>query len=214
MTKDELVALLERYRIPYKTWLKHSGKSIEHLLVELEKGEAKLVEKQLPTRRGSKKLVREIRTVLVRIYIDLDRDGRIVRHTLEELKRRKDGQWHRRKVQQASISEKMLPEETVHQAILRAFAEELGLARTDTGASITLADLVTLQFHTLPKSRSFDKSGSFPGLYNENRLEFATWVMPKVFYRPEYREHRNGTLTSFFRWHDVARKEATSILYG
>src|SRR5947209_5005992 len=126
MKKYELTALLGRYTIPFHTWGKGKAKTLEHLLQEVNSGEAVL-------QREGETLVQYLRVVLLDICYQ---DGETRLKLKEEKQIFKDGRVRVRGYP-ASLSGKLEPDESPYAGAYRALRQELKItARIPIGTLI------------------------------------------------------------------------------
>lgn len=201
------VALLH----PGEVWLE---KGKRELWREWLDGET-ILYSRLPDRR----VVREIRTALLRIYCDFPRriperirkrrklleafrelfrgrkaSERTVRLTLVEYKARPHEGWYARP-SAGSLSEKRFPGERSEVALIRGLFEELGMRVTPEMATEWILD----KSWGHVQSWFFERdSRSYPRLITRNHLELFYWVMPYELADPSgYSEMRDGREVKF-----------------
>ena len=187
MTRLELLSYLYENGITVDGWGKGKAKTVDHLLREINSGEARI------TKIGHQ-LIREAESVVVHTYVDFR--GKIFK-LIEDKQLFRDGRIKPRGIEHAP-AEKMRPGETTFEALRRAFHEELGFDEDE--ASRLIFDF---------KSKTVKgpvPSESFPGLITLYTLhEFETWL-PLHLYNPQgYTEHQEDK-TTYFVWQPCPNK--------
>lgn len=180
MEKYELKSLLEKHNVPYWEWGTNEAKTFEHLLDELNSGEAVLQE-----RNGL--LVRVVRGTSLHVYYREDASTWILK---EEKQVFADGRQRIRNID-ISIGEKARPGELPGEAAWRALREELGIS-----------DKLPL----IPRPLVADgpvPSRSFPGLYTEHIIHIYDVFLPKRWFCPEGYIERQSDKTTFFVWREL-----------
>jgi len=176
MTEDELVGMLIFHRIPFVHWGKGSAKRVEDLLAEANAGEIKLDV-------SDGKLKRTVRSIGAILYHQ-DGDRQLVLH--EEKQVFDDGR-SRRRTLETSLGEKILPNESVYDALARALKEELGFVdelKVEPGATILKTE----------------ESKSYPGLLTAYEILTSRVEIPDHLFKPEGYVVRDGDKTVYFVW--------------
>lgn len=181
MDRLELLAFLYEHGVTVDGWGKGKAKTVDHLLQEMNSGEARI------TKVGNQ-LIREAEGVVVHTYFDLR--GKVLKLT-EDKQVFRDGRMKPRGIEHAP-AEKMRPGENTFEALRRAFHEELGFDEDE-------ASRLVFDF----KSKTVKgpvPSESFPGLITLYTLhEFETWL-PTHLYKPGgYVEYQEDKIT-YFVW--------------
>ena len=171
MNIEELKCFLRRHQIPFDLWSQGATKSIEHLLAELNAGEAGF------TWSESGLLLRRISPIGINVFGTLD--GVLMR-LVEQRQVFPDGRVRVRKLS-TSLGEKCVFGEPVHQAARRAALEELNV--NIDGFTVTGLEL-----------RTGRVSNSFPGLLTTDELVTLRVEMPHRLVRPQYVETQPGPL--------------------
>lgn len=181
MTSDELNNFLQTHRIPIEQWGMGEAKSVQDLLLEIERGETTFVEMQ-------GELFRHVKVLNLAIIHVAD-DGMIYR-LYEDHQKFSDGRIRTRKrMLGTAVSEKMLIHEEPEQALQRALKEELQIN--------SLYGIDTMQTVTETK-----ESSSYPGLKTKYDFYVGTVTLSKGDYSPEgYSEFEESTgITTELKW--------------
>lgn len=184
-TREKLEEILVKHNILVSEWGKGVAKTIDHLLNELNSGEALLSE----TEKGE--LIREIFAVSVNVYFkDIENKKKLF--LMEDKQVFKDGRERSRsfEVKDCSIAEKVKPGEDLRLAATRSIQEELGI---ESGFSLEMKK-------ELQKLRD---SNSYPGLKSKyNLYYFDAELFPDQFNKDGYVEEQKDKST-FFVWKEV-----------
>src|SRR5688572_28804027 len=116
MTKAESTQLLSKYNIPFGSWGSGNSKTLDHLLKEINIGEAKLIE----TENG---LLRTVNVIVMDVYFN---DGESKLKLFEDRQVYKNGRIAKRQPPN-SLLEKIKPDEEPFIGARRTLAEELGI---------------------------------------------------------------------------------------
>jgi hypothetical protein len=171
---EKLKALLLKYGIDISCFGKGQAKSLDHLLTEVEGGEAILIE------RGNA-LVRQIAVLNIDVFTDVGGRRRLV----EDRQEFSDGRVRRRKLP-ASLAEKLHEGEDLHESIPRALEEELGVRM------FSIISPISEKVET-------GESPSYPGLLSEYIVYSVEVLIDETEYREDYRETQTDKST-FFIW--------------
>ncbi len=176
MTEYELIILLDKYNIRHQDWGKGKAKTFEHLLKEINSGEAKLVEKD-------NQLFRIVSVIVMDVYY-INKGKKL--KLIEEQQIYKDGRIVRRELKN-SLLEKLIPNEDSLAGAKRALSEELG---------------INLEVKLVDKGKSSEviPGKSYPGLMNEGTLyTYVAYLTDQVFNPEGYKEVQEDK-TSYFLW--------------
>jgi len=132
---------LIKFNLPVEKWGKGYAKTLNHLFLEIESGECRLVEE-------NKILIREIEFVMCQIYYS---EGGNILKLIEEKQVFIDGRTRVRE-KESSVSEKMKIGEDPEESLIRGIEEELGIL------------LEKNQIIQLDGVDEDEESQSFPGL--------------------------------------------------
>jgi 8-oxo-dGTP pyrophosphatase MutT (NUDIX family) len=185
MLIHELRAFLEAHKIPLQQWGKGEAKTLNHLLAELNSGEATLVE-----REG--RVLRTIATAAIDVY-HVDGAKTLLLH--EEKQVFVDGRSRQRNLS-TSLGEKIKVGEDTEAVVRRALAEELGIAHVAT----------VVQKQVVLKGPL--ASGSFPGLESLNELRHYDVFVSVESFRPEGYVERQADKSTHFVWKELSDTEA------
>ncbi len=171
---EELKALLLKHGINLSDFGKGKAKTLEHLLTEVQDGEAQLIE-----RDGE--LIRHLEV----LNIDVISEVGGIRWLVEDRQEFADGRRRKRDLP-ASVSEKLHAGEEPLNAVTRALKEELGISKFKISS---------------PFSRKVEslESPSFPGLMSEYVLHKVDVLIDPTEHKPTY-EERQADKTTFFVW--------------
>jgi hypothetical protein len=176
--KQEVVALLQKHNVPVDKWGQGGTKTLEHLLTEVDQGEALLVENE------AGELTRELTVADVEVRYMAD-DGSEER-LMEAEQVFTNGQTRSRNLP-TSLSEKLKPGEDIEQSVIRAVQEELGIE-----------DDLTAKYDKLEETTT--DSPSFPGLKSTYKAYYYTVHLNKDQYRAEGYQERQPDKTTYFVW--------------
>lgn len=171
---EKLKAKLFEYGIDIMRFGTGSAKSLNDLLMEIENGEAELVE-------WDGQLIRLLAVLDINVFTDVG--GR--RCLVEDRQEFVDGRVRRRNLS-ASVSEKLHKGENPSEAVARALEEELGVRQFRTLSS---ADEV-VETHESP---------SFPGLMSEYLVYRVEVLIDPAEYKDTYQEVQSDKAT-YFIW--------------
>lgn len=185
MDRQKLLQRLDEHKVPHKDWGQGETKTLDDLLTEIRTGECILVD------YFDGRFLRFASVVMVTIYFK--QDGKTLK-LVEDRQVFKNGQVRRRSIG-TSLSEKVSPNESLEQAMIRGFKEELG---------------ITEHLHLVQKETTLDKlvtSVSYPGLHC--MYSFTTFedilLPPHLFKADGYVEEQQDKKT-FFLWKEVPTK--------
>ncbi|MBU6427206.1 hypothetical protein KGQ27_03135 [Patescibacteria group bacterium] len=196
MNIEQLEKLLVEHRIPIDSWGRGEAKKVEHLLKEVNAGEAVF-------RFVNGFLVRCIKVAAIYVYYPLsDQTLHFLRETRQVFN---DGRV--RKIRRdTSVSEKLMPGEKPEEAAHRALAEELNDDFRKGGysmAAIGCDPVITGGTRSYPHLRTF------------RQRYFFVCVVPKFLYRHEgYKEVQAGVKTIYFDWVPIHRYDAQPFMYA
>lgn len=177
MNRDSLRAFLEAHSIPIQKWGKGEAKTLDHLLAEINTGEATIAVKD-------SRVIRMIATAAVNVYYTEGAGNLLL---VEDRQVFCDGQIRRRNLN-TSLGEKVKVGEKPEEAAQRALEEELGI-----NENLSFISESVLEKPLLP-------SESFPGLYVTNVLYRFDVFLPAQFYRPEGYVEYQADKTTYFIW--------------
>jgi len=182
MTQEKLIEFLKAGNVSINEWGKGEAKTIEHLLEEINSGEAEISYKD-------GKILRIAYGAVLDVYY---RDGnRILK--LKELKQVfKDGRERSRSLD-VSIGEKMKPDEHSLDAVNRALREELQITE-----KLYLVAMPLVVKGPVP-------SVSFPGLLTKYIMHAWYVYLPKHLYKPEGYIEEQSDKTNYFVWEEVKK---------
>lgn len=181
MTREEVTSLLRTHNVPTETWGTGKAKTFEHLLQELDSGEASLVEIDgVLTRRAEGSIVSVFygespHVWFLREHQQVFSDGRIRTRDLD-----------------TSVGEKLSPNENPLSGAWRALVEELGFSYEDT---------VRLVF--VPEKKRVKgpvPSDSYPGLQTLYIMYPFTVHLPTRLFKPEGYTEVQKDKTTYFIW--------------
>lgn len=123
--REELVQILERANVPLDSFGKGPAKTVDHLLKEIREGETVL--RTWP----SGEILRELKVLWVDVVCEhANGDVYFLREDRQEFKDgRKDN--IKRRTLEASLGEKLKPDEKPDEAVVRALQEEIGVSDVD-----------------------------------------------------------------------------------
>ena len=183
---EELVALLKKHRVPYNIW-KNGPKDVQDLWQEFLDGEVRFKRKRI---EGKMRLVRVAARAQIEIFIVMHRR---LKKLFEGPQKYSNGSKPRYRSSERSLSEKIrqfldIPE-TAEEAALRGLAEELGIHTLDP-------DLLWVCKRVV---EDYQRSKTYPGLYNKYTNFRFRLMLPHEFYQETYTENVQGRKT-LFRW--------------
>lgn len=175
---DVFYGILEEAGIPLAEYGAGQAKTLQNLHTELSQGESVL----RLDKKG--KLTREVNVLWVDVLCEMpDGSVYIIREDRQEFK---DGRIRNRKLD-GSIGEKIKPNETLEEAVVRAMSEELGLR--------TMTSLYKFDEET----RTFFPP-TFPGIESTyNMTRFVTSIPPEDF-APEGYIEVQPEKTNYYVW--------------
>jgi len=175
---NELISILSDAKIPLESWGKGKAKTIDHLMSEIENGEAKLIINELG------KIERHINVATV-IVTHTDKDG-VIYSLREEKQIFKDGRVRERNFP-TSVSEKFKENESPEEAGRRALSEELDIHQIE-------------EFTQLAPCSNVEESQSYPGLSTyHNKYPFTAKIGVEEFSQNGYIEEQSDK-TNYFVW--------------
>lgn len=182
--KEELIDLLTRYHVPIDEWGKGSAKTIDHLLNELNGGEALLVEDQ-----ESGYLVRKFSFLAIEVLCRYGPDTYCLAEDRQVFS--SDGRVRRRNLEM-SIGEKLKQDESdIESATKRALTEELGIQE---GFTIDAGE----------KIKEEVDSSSYPGLRSHrDRFNVSVMLDPAQYNADGYTEVQPDKV-SYFVWKRIS----------
>lgn len=184
MTKQQLVALLQKHAIDVARFGTGSAKTLAHLFAEIVDGETLLAE-------VDRRLVRRVGVLGVDVFADID--GARFR-LIEDRQVFNDGRERRRNMP-TSISEKLHQGENVLEAVTRAMNEEIGISefKLMTPTPCTRTEVVD--------------SPSYPGILSEYTKHEVDVLIASSAYKAEgYREIQSDKTTHFV-WVPTERRK-------
>lgn len=177
MNRANILSLLDKYSIPYKTeWGTGEAKTLEHLITEITEGECELVE-------TNGILIRQVRSVNIDIFY---RDGKQLMYLYEEKQVFKDGRERVRKLQH-SLGGKRKHSENPKFTAIREIKEELGFKLNPDYSSEGTKGPV--------------ESQSYPGGISSFYIfhVYEAYVPSRLFNPDGYIEEQEDK-TSYFKW--------------
>lgn len=177
MNEQELLALLRSHHIPLHIWGTGEAKTFDHLLSEIQDGEAEVVEED-------GKLLRSAEGAVLIVFY---KDGARTLRLKEDRQVFKDGREKYRDLE-TSIGEKMRPSEAAVEAAYRALREELD---------------VTERLELIPKPAIIKgplPSQSFPGLMTRYAMHVFEVFLPKHHFKPEGYVEVQKDKTNYYIW--------------
>jgi hypothetical protein len=179
-TIEELSAVLRENGIPVEQWGIGKAKTLTHLLGEVEEGESKLIA------TPNTGITRHISAVDVDVFF-IKNDEEIYR-LKEDRQEFADGRVRKRELE-ASLLEKMKPDEYTLEAATRALREEIGVANAP--------------LEPTHQKREVLESPSYPGLSTVYEVSFyAAYISVEDFDPKGYREIQDDK-TSYFVWERI-----------
>lgn len=177
MTINELAEFLESRKIPYGEWGTGESKTLEHLLTEINSGEARLQDTE------NDRILRIVTGVVINVFFQ---QGQDILKLIEDKQIFVDGRERRRNLS-TSIGEKMKTGESPDAAANRALREELGIV----GVAIS---------NTGVENREPIPSTTYPGLWTKNTFYVYEAQLPPHHFRPEGYVEIQDDKTSYFIW--------------
>ncbi len=180
MQEQELLALLQAHNIPLNEWGVGEAKNFNHLLSEVQSGEATVVEEN-----GN--LLRSAEGAVLVVY---STDGKRTWRLKEDKQVFKDGREKRRELE-TSIGEKMRPDESAVEAAYRALREELK---------------ITERLALTPKPSIIKgpvSSQSFPGLMTRYVMNVFEVFLPQHLFKSEGYIECQEDKTNYYTWIEV-----------
>ena len=175
---DTILEKLREAKIPVDEYGRGTAKTVEHLLSEINEGEAVLTIDQ------DGKTHRTVGVVWVDVFCALS-NGKIYR-LKEDRQEFKDGRVKVRNLD-SSIGEKMKPSETTNEAIVRALSEELGIV-----------DIETTYDSGYEERTSY--TDTFPGIESTYKMhKFAAIIPETAFTADGYIENQHDK-TNYYAW--------------
>jgi hypothetical protein len=180
MQEQELRTLLEKYEIPFETWGTGQAKTFNHLLAEINDGEAVLTEHE-------NRLLRSANGSIVMVYY---RNGQSLWQLKEDRQVFSDGR-ERRRTLATSIGEKMQPGESSIDAAHRALREEIGIDE-----KLPLIQKPMIIKGPIP-------SESYPGLFTRYVMHAFDVFLPDHHFKPEGYIEKQQDKTNYYIWVEV-----------
>ncbi len=182
MERSALISLLKTFHVPLELWGKGEAKTLDHLLAEVNSGEAALVNEETT-------LVRLVFGAVLNVYHTAD--GAEIWRLKEQKQVFRDGRERVRDLN-TSIGEKIKTDEEPEAAARRALAEELGIREE---VLLLPSDQVTKG--PLP-------SPSFPGLKTKYVMYVFEVFLPAHLYKPEGYVEEQADKTNYYIWEKVS----------
>lgn len=183
MKERDLSQTLKKYNVPFNEWGKDNAKTFGHLLKEINDGESRIEMSEIG-------LLRVEEGVAVNLFYC---DGERLLKLYEAEQRFKDGRIRKRNYP-TSFGEKMGLGETPHQALKRAFSEELGIGFEDDTIS-------KVKFNT--EDRKPVISTSFPGLLTKRVIHVSDIELPEKYFNPDGYIEKQEDKTTVFKWKEI-----------
>lgn len=183
MQEKELITLLTHSGVDIAKFGTGKAKPFTDLLKEINDGETVLTEEKSG-------LVRNVSVVSITLQVDHPRHGRL--QLFEKKQIFTDGRERVRDYLDGSLFEKILPEEDIERATVRAIREELDISEEGI-IKLVLGDTNTREA----------ESPSYPGLRARYIVYQVNVSISFEVYLPEYQEVRENK-TTFFEWKSIA----------
>ncbi len=177
MTEDQLLTLLDTYRVDVGHFGQGDAKTLQHLLDEIESGESQLVE-------TGGRLIRKVSVLQFDVFAIIK--GRRLK-LVEDRQEFLDGRVRKRRMAH-SVNEKLLPGEDAFSAVGRSLAEEIGVHRYKITSSEAV---VTTETKVSP---------SYPGLLTEFFLHTLRVLIPALDFNPDGYRGEQADKTTYFVW--------------
>jgi hypothetical protein len=176
MQKYELAALLTKYKVDINLFGVGKAKTLDHLLKEVNSGEAELT-------KCNGELLRRLSVLNITVLAQHKADRY---RLIEDRQIFKDGRERRRQLS-ASLSEKLQEDEGLLAACKRALKEEIG---------------VSVYTHTTNATTSVERveSPSFPGITTEYNLSHVEVLIDPSEYRKDGYTEEQKDKTTYFVW--------------
>ena len=181
MDKQELLALLGTHSVPLREWGAGEAKTIEHLLDEVNSGEAAIVEED-----GT--LHRVVYGAVLNVFYA---DGATTWKLKEAKQVFRDGRERVRDLD-TSIGEKLKAGEDAEAGARRALAEELNIR--DALPLVPKPDIV----------KGPVPSVSFPGLKTKYIMRVFEVFLPPALYEPKGYVEEQADKTNYYVWEKIA----------
>jgi len=187
MDKTKLLELLKVHGIPLSKWGQGQAKTVEHLLAEINSGEASLKE-------DGAKIIRSSLGAVIQVYYQ---DGPDLLFLKEDRQVFVDGREKRRDLRNptSSVGEKMRPGENPEEAAYRALREELDIN-----------ERVSLTRHLTVSSKGPVLSDSFPGLWTMYKIHVFELFLPQHLYKADGYVEKQRDKTNYFAWTKIDKK--------
>lgn len=168
-------------KIDTSLWNQGHAKSLDHLIKEINSGEAFL------SISKNNKIIRSITVIHANVfYID---DSNQKYKLIEEKQIFKNGRQRHRKLK-TSIGEKIKPNENINEALVRGLKEELDIKFT-----VKIAQNKSI--------KTINKSSSYPGLITKSIVHKFDVYIDSRDYKPEgYIEHQSDK-DNYFTWQEI-----------
>ena len=163
--------------VPFKGWGENGTKTIDHLLKEIQRGEAVIISE-------SGWVIRIISTAAINVFYAQEEKTFVL---VEEKQLFRDGR-KRIRTLTSSLGEKIRALETPEEAARRGLKEEL-----------SIAERIPL-IGSGKEVRQLNPSKSYPGIYTANILHRFDIFLPEKFYRAEGYVEMQKDKTSYFVW--------------
>jgi hypothetical protein len=175
---DQLLQRLLAARIPIDEYGKGAAKTINHLLSEINEGEAIL------TVDTNKNVYRQVNVLWLDVICNLSNgDAYILKEDRQEFK---DGRVKVRSLD-SSIGEKLKPFETIEEGVARALQEEIGVDKIDS-----LYDIGYQERTFIPDT--------FPGIESTYKMYKFASVIPETSFVPEGYIEEQSDKTNYYTW--------------
>lgn len=175
---DQLLEKLVEGKIPVETYGTGNAKTVNHLLSEVNEGEA------IITIDNQGNVYREVNVLWVDVLCELSNGD--VYYLREDRQEFKDGRTKRRALE-FSIGEKLKPSEEPADAVRRALNEELGLTEFD-------------RLHKVGYDEKTFVPDTFPGIESTYKMHKYVSAIPESGYKPEGYVEYQADKTNFYNW--------------
>lgn len=188
ITLDQLLNRLSDGKVPIGEYGKGNAKTINHLLAEVNEGEA------VVTIDSHGAVYRELNVLCVDVLCELSNGN--VYHLREDRQEFKDGRTKKRQID-SSIGEKLKPSESAEDAVQRALSEELGVNEYQSLYSAGYSE------------RTFIPD-AFPGIESTYKMHRYVSFIPETGFIPEGYVEYQADKTNYYVWERINNSEAGS----
>lgn len=185
ITLEELLEKLVAARVPVETYGQGIAKTVEHLLAEINEGEAKL------SVDGEGNLQRLLDVLAIDVYCALSNGDIYVLKEDRQIFR--DGR-SKRRILDSSIGEKLEQGEEGLQAARRALQEELGIWEVEA-------------LHQGGLEEKTRHSSAFPGLKTTYRMQRFVAIIPEQAFDSQGYVEQQTDKTNYYVWELLHRGE-------